>query len=325
MKVCVTGGAGYIGDAAVKNLLDQKHYVTILDNLMYGGMYIRQHPKLKFVCGDITDVNLLRELVPQHDAILHLAAIVGDGACAADPERTIAVNLDATVKIAELCVLYNKQLTFASTCSVYGASNEYLTEDSPTNPLSLYAGTKLKAEEFVREVPHHYIFRLGTLFGLSTEHARFRSDLIVNILTLKAVMGQKLTVFGGEQYRPLLHVRDAGELMSTSCVRKISPFAKGKDTYGTYILARQNSTILEIAQIIASVCNIPFREIEITELPFEDQRNYRVSSSRRGNYWLTRIPLSIGVYEIAQVAKEGRIADVWNKAYHNAKYIEEGV
>jgi nucleoside-diphosphate-sugar epimerase len=329
MKVLVTGGAGYIGDAAVNYLLNEGHEVTVLDNLMYGHNYMRRHKSLTFIRGDITNVCLLRDLVSSHDSVLHLAAIVGDGACAANPEKTIRVNQIATYDIAAVCKDFDRRLVFASTCSVYGANNDSLDEDSPTNPLSLYAGTKLNAEKFVREVPRHYIFRLGTLFGLSTEHARLRCDLVANILTYKACSGEKLTVFGGEQYRPLLHVKDAGELMALAAVHTVSTeepvlySTSGRDKYGTYILARANYTILELAELILAACGRPLHQLEVTEIPFEDQRNYKVSSKRRGKFWLTERPLILGVSEMKKVIDEGRIADVWNVQHHNARYTKE--
>lgn len=320
-RVLVTGGCGYIGDCAVDWLLKNNHEVTILDNLMYGNSYMRFHHNLTFICGDITDKLLMLELIKKNDSVLHLAAIVGDGACSANPEVTIRVNQNATKNIAAFCKSLNKRMVFASTCSVYGKNRVLLNEDSPTNPLSLYAGTKLEAEKFVKQVPQHYIFRLGTLFGLSTEHARLRCDLVANILTYKACLGQNITVFGGEQYRPLLHVRDAGELMAMCSTRP--PGVGDAGGFGTYILSRNNKTILELAQFIVSVCDLPLDTIEVTEMPFEDQRNYKVSGDRKGKFWLTRFPLFAGIFEMAQVIREGRIADVWDVRYHNAKYIGE--
>ena len=324
MKVLVTGGAGYIGDSAVEYLLNRGDHVTVLDNLMYGHSYMRHHNNLTFVRGDITEQHLTNKLVYDNDAVLHLAAIVGDGACAANPERTIEVNQDATLGIANACFNYKKRMVFASTCSVYGANNNLIDEDSPTNPLSLYAGTKLKAEAYVRQVPEHYIFRLGTLFGLSTEHARLRCDLVANILTYKACLGEKLTVFGGDQYRPLLHVRDAGELMGLAC--STVPFdatSRPPNAYGMYILSDRNCTILKLAETILSVCDLPRTQLEVTEIAFEDQRNYKVSDKRRGKFWLTRFPLIVGIREIQKIVEEGRIANVWDVQHHNARYTKE--
>lgn len=320
-NILVTGGAGYIGDAAVGYLLDTGHIVTVLDNLMYGNSYMRRHDNLSFIRGDITDRQLMSELVPKFDSVLHLAAIVGDGACATNPEKTIGVNRNATEHIATMCQLYNVRLVFASTCSVYGANNDYLDEDSPVNPLSLYAGTKLQAENAVRNVPKHYIFRLGTLFGLSGDHARLRCDLVANILTYKACLGEKLTVFGGEQYRPLLHVKDAGELMAFAAIREQREDDKGG--FGTYILARANYTILELANTILGACNIPDSQLSVTDIPFEDQRNYKVAKDRRGSFWLTERSLFYGICEMKEALDEGRIANVWDIQHHNAKYTKE--
>ena len=322
-KVLITGGAGYIGDSAVEYLLSLGHSVTVLDNLIYGGAYMRRHEDLKFIRGDVRDFMLLDELVASHDSVLHLAAIVGDGACQVNPSLTVDVNELATENIAELCTTYNKRMVFASTCSVYGANNDKLTEDSPTNPLSVYAGTKLKAEEHVRRVPKHYIFRLGTLFGLSTPHARLRCDLVANILTYRAMSGETLKVFGGEQWRPLLHVRDAGELMALATIRKQMKKFVDPGAFGTYILSYRNYTMKTLAEDILSICDLPLTQMEVTSMPFEDQRNYRVSTGRRGKFWLTRFTILQGIYEMSQAVKDGRIADLWAKSHHNARYAKD--
>jgi nucleoside-diphosphate-sugar epimerase len=323
VRVCVTGGAGYIGDSSVEFLLSRGHEVTVLDNLMYGQSYLRRHARLTFIRGDITDKTLMSELILHHNAILHLAALVGDGACAADPNKTVRVNQDATAHIASECKRLAKRLVFASTCSVYGANNDLLDEDSPTNPLSIYAGTKLEAEKHVREVEDHYVFRLGTLFGLSTDHARLRCDLVANILTYKACLGEQLTVFGGEQFRPLLHVRDAGELMAHACTRSpAGVVVNDKGGPGTYILSSGNYTILLLAEQILAICGLPRSQMTVTEIPFEDQRNYRVSGERRGSFWLTRFPLAVGISEMKKFVAEGR-ANVWDVQHHNARYTKE--
>jgi nucleoside-diphosphate-sugar epimerase len=317
-KILVTGAAGYIGDAAVRFLLGTSCDVTALDNLMYGGSYMRRHPALNFVRGDITDYKLMRELIKDHDAVVHLAAIVGDGACQANPKITLDVNQEATESIAYLCSMYDTKMVFASTCSVYGVSNELLDEASPTNPLSIYAGTKLKAEEAVREVPEHYIFRLGTLFGLSSEHARLRCDLVANILTYRALAGEKLSVFGGEQWRPLLHVKDAAETLALASSGSGIPG-------GTYILARDNYTILDLAKTVAKLCDLDENSLEVTELPYEDQRNYKVSDNRAGKVWRCRRTLDDGIIEMAKLVREGRIADVWDVSHHNARFVQETI
>jgi nucleoside-diphosphate-sugar epimerase len=319
MKILVTGGAGYIGDSAVDYLLNLGHEVVILDSLMYGGHYMRQHANLSFVRGDIRDRALITKLVLSCDSVLHLAAIVGDGACAANPSETVSVNERATEHIASLCIANDKMMTFASTCSVYGKNNHLLKEDSPTNPLSLYAGTKLNAERIVQRVPRHNIFRLGTLFGLSGPYARLRCDLVANILTYKACQNKPLTVFGGEQWRPLLHVRDAGELMALAASKSEEPDCG----YGIHILSWRNFTMAQLAKDILDILDKPSELLTLTDMKFEDQRNYRVSSSRSGRYWLTRFTLLNAVVEMQDIMNDGRIANIWDAAFHNAKYVKE--
>jgi len=318
-KILVTGAAGYIGDATVGFLLGVNCEVTAIDNLMYGGAYLRRHESLNFIRGDVTDEVLMEDLIREHDAVVHLAAIVGDGACQANPKLTVGVNQVATEKIARLCSLYSTRLVFASTCSVYGASNELLDENSPTNPLSLYAGTKLKAEAAVQEVPLHHIFRLGTLFGVSSDHARVRCDLVANILTYRALAGETLSVYGGDQWRPLLHVRDAAETLALAACGSSDPIQAG----GIYVLAKDNYTILRLARVIVNVCGIQEANIDVTELPYEDQRNYKVSPDRIGSTWRCRRTLEDGIQEMATLIREGRIADIWDISHHNARYLKE--
>jgi nucleoside-diphosphate-sugar epimerase len=331
-NILVTGGAGYIGDCVVENLLNAGCNVTVVDNLMYGGTYMRRHltktsmgtqlnihhgdGTLTFRSMDIRDEKKLTWLLSTFDwdAVVHLAAIVGDGACAARPDLTVAVNEVATKNIAAICAARNIKLIFASTCSVYGANNDMLDEQSPTNPLSLYAGTKLAAEKFVKEVPGHYIFRLGTVFGVSTEFARLRCDLVANVLTYKAINGEALTVFGGEQWRPLIHVRDVGRLFALAALTD--------KPVGTYILSSGNFMIKDVAKLITKiVAPVP---LNITDMKFEDLRNYKVSSAKAiANGFETQMTLIDGIGEMRNVVMEGRVADVWNPAFHNAKYIEE--
>lgn len=333
LNICVTGGAGYIGDCVVENLLSKGCNVTAIDSLMYGGAYLRRHlsptsirhtlnvstgpGNLVFRCLDIRSQEFL-DLLEQYDwdAVVHTAAIVGDGACAAKPELTLSVNEAATRAISEICARKNIKLIFASTCSVYGANNNELDENSETNPLSLYAGTKLSAEKFVAQVPNHYIFRLGTVFGVSTEFARLRCDLVANVLTYKAIQGQDLTVFGGEQWRPLIHVRDVGRIFALAAIDSNAPA-------GTYVLSEGNFTIKQVAQLIKKLV-APNCKVIVTDMKFEDQRNYKVSNAKAiSNGFATQMTLIDGIQEMKDIVVEGRIKDVWSPAFHNAKYIEE--
>lgn len=319
LKICVTGCAGYLGDNVVEQLLNSTNYVFGVDNLTYSSKYMRFHELFDFNRLDITDekfLSRLEEINP--DVVVHLAGIVGDGACASNPEKTVDVNQSATLKIAQYCRENSKHLVFASTCSVFGANDNLVDELGVTNPLSLYAGTKLKAEDYVRMVPKHTIFRFGTLFGMSSEHARIRCDLVANILSFKGIQGDTLIVFGGEQYRPLLHVSDAANAIK---------FIIEKQKYGTYVIAEDNYTIdylaKKVSNVIKDITNeevIP--EISQTDMPFEDLRNYKVDTSKiRGVGWTPKVSLEWGLKDMIGLALEGRIADYWNLRYHNAHWM----
>lgn len=319
MRICVTGAAGYIGDRVVEYLLENSDaHIIAIDNLMYGGSYMRRHKNLEFVRADVRDGMLIGDYISTCDAVVHLAAIVGDGACAASPRATLEINEGATKRIAEICDSAGVAMIFASTCSVYGANNNILDESSATNPLSLYAGTKLSSEKAVSsiELAPHYIFRLGTLFGLSSEHARLRCDLVANILTYKALNGEKLTVFGGEQWRPLLHVKDAADIMAMAALGDF-------EEDGTFILSNKNFKIIDVANTIIDVCNLPKDHLEVTDMKFEDLRNYKVDNSKAINAGIcTNRSLKDGILDIMKIVKEGRIADVWDIKYHNARFVK---
>jgi len=200
VNILIVGGAGYVGGGIVDKL-KKHHQVTVYDSLIYEESYRKD---VNFVYGDVRDQSKLLKLFKNHDAVIWLAALVGDGACAINPELTFEINSDSVKFLAEN---FKKRIVFLSTCSVYGAQDGLLNEDSSINPLSEYASSKVQAEEYLKG-SNSIIFRLGTLFGISDEFSRIRLDLVVNILVTKALTEGKLTVFGGEQWRPLLHVND---------------------------------------------------------------------------------------------------------------------
>ena len=315
---------GYLGDAVVQTLLEMGHYVYGVDNLTYSNHYLREHELFDFYNMDVNDeqniLSVLNEIKP--DSIIHLAAIVGDGACAVNPEMTKLINIDSTKFLADYCRSNGIRLIFASTCSVFGASEEVLTENSPTGPLSLYASTKLIAEDFIKNNSNSFIFRLGTLYGLSTAFARIRCDLVSNIMTIKSVECEPLDVFGGEQYRPILHVRDAARIFAEASIKKY----KAED-FGTYILSDRNYKIIDMAKKISALILDMTGEssnVNVTEMSFEDSRNYvveAVKSYRLG--FKPKIDFDFGIKEFASFILSGRIKNPWAKQYHNAKFIKE--
>ena len=307
MKVLITGGCGYLGGGLVDIFLkDGNHNITVYDNPLYEESYRKD---VNFVYGDIRNYNKLLPLIKESDCVIWLASLVGDGVCAINPEETIDINVNTVKWLANN---YDGKIIYPSSCSVYGASHEsILDENSTTNPLSLYASAKLECEKIL-ENKDALIFRLGTLFGVGDLFSRIRMDLVVNVLTMKALTTGKLTVFGGEQYRPLLHCKSVAQMMFDSINSKNS---------GVYNLHKENVRIIDIANKIQSI--LPC-EIEKTEISFQDARNYRANSNKAKTDLNFNPVLSLedGINEVATLIKEGRVKNPMLNRYSNADFIK---
>ncbi|MDP6722093.1 MAG: SDR family oxidoreductase, partial [Pirellulaceae bacterium] len=199
MKVLVIGGAGYIGSAVIQLLWQQGYDVTVLDLLLFGGeslIPLMGKERFRLIHGDLRDERLLNQVVPQHDAVCLLAAIVGEPACNHDPENAVATNLDGARKVMNVAKAVGvERFVFASTCSNYGVSSqdELVTENAPLQPLSTYSETKVAAEQSLLEMTdakfHPTVLRFSTAFGISS---RMRFDLMVSDFTLAAVRDRRL-------------------------------------------------------------------------------------------------------------------------------------
>ncbi len=218
MNILITGGAGYLGTTLVNVLLNEGHRIRVLDSLVHGirpDCSMGSHPNLHFTHGDIRDRETLADALPGIEAVVHLAAIVGDPACARNPAAAREVNLKASLLLLEECRRTKvRHLVFASTCSNYGCmpdSEAYVDETSPLAPLSVYAETKVEFEKVLLEMTGSErlcatALRLATLYGVSP---RMRFDLTVNEFTLDILLKKHLVVFGEHAWRPYVHVRDA--------------------------------------------------------------------------------------------------------------------
>lgn len=311
-KILIIGGCGYIGEA-IQSQFDGD--MIIYDNLMFEDRWTDYH-RNHFINGDCTDYEKLKHIINIHQpkAIIMLAGIVGDGACAANPELTQKINIDAIQWLADN---YDGRIVFTSSCSVYGKNDNILSEDMEVNPLSLYAETKVKAEEILKD-KNAVIFRLGTLYGLAGPRSRPRFDLVGNLLPMKAALGEDLTVFSGNQWRPMLHVRDA----ATAIWIASNPNAINPVPRGIYNLSHKNMNLREVAKEIVEAANqhgINSQIIE-SEIPVEDQRNYRVTNDKFYSLGLVEYPkrtIKRSAWEIIELVKSGRIKDPKNKLYHN--------
>lgn len=307
MNILVVGGAGYLGGAVTDLLLNSSHNIKVYDNLLYEEVYTKKVP---FVYGDVRDYKTLQPFLDWADEVIWLAALVGDQACALNPTLAKEINTDT---LSYLKNNFKGKIIFMSSCSVYGASNDILDENSTLNPLSHYAQTKIWAEDILKDTDS-LIFRLGTLFGLGDIFSRIRSDLVLNTLTMNAHATSKLNVFGGNQWRPLIHVRDVAEIIVNNL---ISPQT------GIYNITYKNITILELANLIQSF--FPNLKIEITETKFEDSRNYQVNNEK-AKYELAfnpTIPFEQGIIELKTLLEEKRIKNPFASRYSNFSYLSE--
>jgi nucleoside-diphosphate-sugar epimerase len=327
MRVLVTGGAGYIGNYVVEKLLDNGHDVRVLDSFLFGNSALapfRDNNHVDITDGDIRHIEDLSYAMEDRDAVIHMAGIVGDPACGVNEQATQAVNVEATKTLVEVCKLHDvERLVFASTCSVYGASELMeLNEGSFLNPLSLYAKSKIESEniifqqtqgEFANSDITSTHLRLGTIFGWSR---RMRFDLVVNLLTAKAVLENDIPVYGGEQYRPLVHVSDAADAFVTVLEAPTEEVDHQIFTVGDNNL---NYQIKKVGRIVED-------EIDNAEVRFvehkEDERTYRVSFDKI-NYilgWEAEYDIVDGVREIADWMATNDIEDYEQDIYRNSTY-----
>jgi nucleoside-diphosphate-sugar epimerase len=275
-NVLVIGGAGYLGNIVVRKILDSGRNVRVLDSFIYGAQALsdlEHNPKLQIVEGDFRNIETVVSCLEDIDAVILLAAVVGDPASKARPTQTIETNLLAAQSLAYACSTHCiSRFIYASTCSVYGKGDKILDENSTLNPISLYARTKIASEKSILNMSNSNfkptILRMGTLYGYSK---RMRFDLVVNTMTMKAFTDKKIQVFGGEQWRPLLHVDDAADVYC-KCIDK--PL----DIVGSQIFnvgsEEQNYQIKDISKIICS----SIKNIKIETLKSDiDNRDYQVS------------------------------------------------
>jgi nucleoside-diphosphate-sugar epimerase len=321
--VLVIGGGGYIGSALVPKLLADGHRVRVLDLLMYGTQPLQgvlDDPMLEIVRADFREIDSLVNAMRGVDQVVHLGGIVGDPACALDEELTIDVNLAATRSIAEVAKGNGiRHFVFASSCSVYGASDAVLNEKSQLAPLSLYARTKVASEKVLLGMADAtftpLIVRFATIHGLS---GRTRFDLVVNLLTAKALFDRQITIFGGDQWRPFLHVDDAAlairQLLHLPAGRGAEIFNVGSNT--------ENYTIRQVGEIIQKYvpdANLVFRGDD------KDKRNYRVDFShiRIMTGFTPNWTVEEGVRQVVQAIQNGYVLDYRDAQYSNERFLSE--
>ncbi|HVP13530.1 MAG TPA: NAD(P)-dependent oxidoreductase [Phycisphaerae bacterium] len=322
MKILVTGGAGYIGSTLVPTLLEAGHQVRALDCLMHGGrslLPVWSHPRFEFHRGDVRDPSAVRTALEGIEAVVHLAAIVGDPACARQPELALQINRDASLKVlGESARAGVRRFVFASTCSNYGRMTDrsaYVDESSDLRPVSLYAETKVAVERAVLDPACTgdlcaTALRFATVYGVSP---RMRFDLTVNEFTLEVLTKKHLTVFGEQFWRPYIHVRDLARGIGLILQAPIEKVRNQAFNVGSTAQNYQKQQLVEMLRPLARDAVIEFVHKD------EDPRDYRVSFEkiRRLLDFECRHSVEGGMNEIARLVQSGAIENYDSPEYRN--------
>ncbi len=321
-RILVTGGAGYLGSVVVAQLIARGSKVRVLDALLFGDKSldaVKSNPNCELVRGDVRHAPAVAAAMKGCDAVVHLAAIVGDAACDENQQLAAEVNRAAThtlIEMAPACGV--RRFIFASSCSVYGASDSFLDETSALNPLSIYARTKIDSEKLLLAAGNHAsakdfsatVLRFGTMFGLSP---RMRFDLVVNLFAARAASGGRITVFNAEQWRPFVHVQDAARAVLASLDAPPSAVSGEIFNAGSPAL---NLQIRDVGEAIQRM--IPGTAIDRIENN-SDQRNYRVSFEKiqRALGFQCQRTLESGIAEICDTIRSGQLAASAPREFEN--------
>lgn len=318
-RVLVTGGAGYIGSTLARNLLNSGYEVKVFEKFLFGLDSIKaiiNHPNIDIAIGDIREEEDIKTAIEDVDSVIHLAAIVGDPACAVKGSVAVETNYIAALKLARACRDKGiEKFVFSSSCSVYGASeSEILTEESELNAISLYAETKIDAENGILALMDDrfspVILRLGTIYGLSP---RMRFDLVINYLTAKILAEGKGMIFGGGQWRPFVHVADVASGFQTALE---APIEKTKGQIFNVGSTEENYQMNDIGKLLEEL--LPEANLEYVE-KVRDKRSYHVSFDKIKDTlgFETKKTVRDGILEIRDAINSGKLGDYKSRKYYN--------
>ena len=320
--VLIVGGAGYIGSVLCRALLEQGRRVRVLDKLVYGDEALRElvaHPRFELIGGDCRNIQNVVTAVKGADAIIHLAAIVGDPACEQDHETALQINFAATRMLIEVAKGNGvERFIFASSCSVYGESDRLMSENSVLNPLSLYAKTKVDSENaLLRSAApgfHPTVLRLATVFGHSP---RPRFDLVVNLLTARAHRDAAITIYNGGQWRPFIHVRDVAHGLAAVLNAPTQAVSGQIFNLGD---SRLNHTLADVAERIQRY----YPRTCVEHVDNADRRNYRVSFDKihAALGFNCGVSLDEGIAEMKRMLDRGLVGDYTDLQYHNQRFLQ---
>jgi nucleoside-diphosphate-sugar epimerase len=314
MRILVTGGAGYLGGVLVPELVRRGHRVRVLDALMFGkeGLAaVERASELEVVYGDVRHADCVARVMGGMEAVIHLAALVGEPACTGDPALAEVINFSATrVVLGAAREAGVERFVFASTCSNYGLQEHDADESTELRPLSVYAETKVRAEREVLQAASSgfspCVVRLATLHGVSP---RMRFNLLVNLLTREAVLKRSASLYGSDAWRPYVHVTDAARAFVT--LVESPPERLAGEVYN---VGADNARKIDVVEHLRG--HVPDLRVKmLTEDP--DRRNYRVSYDKfsRAFGFTPEKLLPQSIAEMCRALEEGRFGDPWDPKY----------
>lgn len=307
MKVLVTGGCGYKGSVLVPKLLARNLDVEVIDTMWFGN-HLPDHPNLKVLKGDVRDIDSID--LKDKDIIIHLSSVANDPCGDLDPKLTWEISALATMQLADKAVRQGvKQFIYASSGSVYGVKEEeQVTEDLELKPISEYNKTKMVAERVLLSYANDMavqIIRPATVCGVSP---RMRLDVSVNMLTMQALRNKVITVLGGDQTRPNIHIEDIADVYLH--------MIDNPQLTGIYNAGFENLSIMQIAQLVTK-----YVPAEITVKPSNDPRSYRVNSDKLlATGYKPKKSVSNAIEEIVSKYNSGELSD--DDSFYNLKWMQ---
>ena len=274
-KILITGGAGYVGAVLTPYLLNKGHKITVIDLMIYGEKVLDKNPNLRIIKGDIRDTSLLERELPNHDIVIHLACISNDPSFELNPKLGRSINLDAFIPLVEIAKKnLVKRFIYASTSSVYGIKKEIdVDETMSLEPLTDYSKYKVDCEvilkKYISEDFTPIIVRPATVCGYSP---RQRLDVVVNILTNLAYHKRSVSVFGGKQLRPNIHIEDMAKAYEA-----LIEAPKSKVSGEIFNVGYENRSVFDLANTVKKVIG---NDVSLKLSPTNDNRSYHISSKK---------------------------------------------
>jgi nucleoside-diphosphate-sugar epimerase len=319
-RILITGGAGYVGAVLTPYLLNKGHKVTVVDLMIYGKDVLKTHPNLRIVEGDIRNRNLLEKILPNHETVILLACISNDPSFELNPKLGKSINLDAFTPLVKIAKINSvKRFIYSSTSSVYGIKKEKDVDESMSlEPLTDYSKYKADCEIILKKYTSEnftpIVIRPATVCGYSP---RQRLDVVVNILTNLAYHKRAITIFGGKQLRPNIHIKDMVRAYET-----LIKAPKSKVSGEIFNASYENHSVLELANTVKKIIG---DDVNLKCSPTNDNRSYHISSKKIKKIlkFETEFTIKDAVSDLKEVFEKKLLSDpLNNNKYFNIKMMQ---